>query len=35
MTVTFFSSSFREFFGFALFVVILLVRPTGLFGERA
>ncbi len=34
MTVTFFSSSFREFFGFALFVVILLVRPTGLFGER-
>jgi branched-chain amino acid transport system permease protein len=35
MTVTFLSSSFRELFGFALFVVILLVRPTGLFGERA
>jgi branched-chain amino acid transport system permease protein len=35
MTVTFLSSSLRELFGFALFVVILLVRPTGLFGERA
>lgn len=34
MTVTFASSSFRELFGFALFVVILLVRPTGLFGAR-
>ncbi len=35
LTVTFFSSSYRELFGFVLFLVILLVRPTGLFGERA
>jgi branched-chain amino acid transport system permease protein len=35
LTVTFFSSSFRELFGFVLFLVILLARPTGLFGQRA
>jgi len=34
MTVTFFSSSYRELFGFVLFLVILLVRPSGLFGKR-
>ncbi len=34
MTVTFVSSSYRELFGFFLFLVILLVRPTGLFGKR-
>ncbi len=34
LTVTFVSSSFRELFGFALFLVILLVRPSGLFGKR-
>ena len=34
MTVTFLSSSVRELFGFVLFLVILLVRPTGLFGQR-
>ncbi len=35
MTVTFVSSSMRELFGFVLFLVILLVRPAGLFGHRA
>jgi branched-chain amino acid transport system permease protein len=34
LTVTFISSSFRELFGFALFLIILLVRPSGLFGKR-
>ncbi|MGZ3514315.1 MAG: branched-chain amino acid ABC transporter permease [Thermodesulfobacteriota bacterium] len=34
MTVTFISSSYRELFGFVLFLVILLVRPSGLFGRR-
>lgn len=34
MTVTFVSSSFRELFGFILFLGILLVRPSGLFGRR-
>jgi branched-chain amino acid transport system permease protein len=34
MTVTFISSSYRELFGFTLFLVILLVRPSGLFGKR-
>jgi branched-chain amino acid transport system permease protein len=34
MTVTFVSSSYRELFGFVLFLVILLVRPSGLFGKR-
>jgi len=34
MTVTFVSSSYRELFGFTLFLVILLVRPSGLFGKR-
>jgi branched-chain amino acid transport system permease protein len=34
LTVTFVSSSFRELFGFTLFLVILLVRPSGLFGKR-
>lgn len=35
MTVTFISSSVRELFGFALFLLLLLVRPSGLFGERS
>ena len=35
MTVTFVSSSFSDLFGFVLFLVILLVRPTGLFGQRS
>lgn len=35
MTVTFLSSSVRELFGFALFLLLLLVRPSGLFGERS
>jgi branched-chain amino acid transport system permease protein len=35
LTVTFVSSSFRELFGFTLFLVILLIRPSGLFGQRA
>jgi branched-chain amino acid transport system permease protein len=34
LTVTFVSSSFRELFGFVLFLAILLVRPSGLFGKR-
>jgi branched-chain amino acid transport system permease protein len=34
LTVTFVSSSFRELFGFTLFLVILLTRPSGLFGKR-
>jgi branched-chain amino acid transport system permease protein len=34
LTVTFVSSSFRELFGFALFLVILLLRPSGLYGQR-
>jgi hypothetical protein len=28
------SSSFRELFGFLMFLGILLVRPSGLFGRR-
>ncbi len=35
MTVTFASSSLRELFGFVLFLGILIVRPSGLFGRRA
>jgi len=35
MTVTFVSSSVRELFGFVLFLLILLVRPAGLFGRRS
>ncbi len=35
MTVTFASSSLRELFGFLLFLGILIVRPSGLFGRRA
>ncbi len=34
MTVTFLNSSYRELFGFGLFLVILLIRPSGLFGRR-
>lgn len=34
VTVTFVSSSYRELFGFALFLFILLIRPSGLFGKR-
>lgn len=33
MTVTFANASYRELFGFVLFLVILLVRPKGLFGK--
>jgi branched-chain amino acid transport system permease protein len=35
LTVTFVSSSYRELFGFSLFLIILLVRPSGLYGQRA
>jgi branched-chain amino acid transport system permease protein len=34
MTVTFTNASYRELFGFVLFLVILLIRPSGLFGRR-
>lgn len=34
LTVTFLSSSYRELFGFTLFLGILLARPSGLFGRR-
>ncbi|MBI5418555.1 MAG: branched-chain amino acid ABC transporter permease [Deltaproteobacteria bacterium] len=34
MTVTFVTSSYRELFGFTLFLVVLLIRPSGLFGRR-
>jgi branched-chain amino acid transport system permease protein len=34
MTVTFTHASYRELFGFVLFLVILLIRPSGLFGKR-
>jgi len=34
LTVTFVSSSLRELFGFALFLGILMARPSGLFGQR-
>jgi branched-chain amino acid transport system permease protein len=34
MTVTFTNASYRELFGFILFLVILLVRPKGLFGKE-
>jgi branched-chain amino acid transport system permease protein len=34
LTVTFTNASYRELFGFALFLVILLIRPSGLFGRR-
>ena len=34
MTVTFVNASYRELFGFVLFLIILLVRPYGLFGRR-
>ncbi|MBI4961767.1 MAG: branched-chain amino acid ABC transporter permease [Desulfomonile tiedjei] len=34
MTVTFTNASYRELFGFVLFLVILLIRPSGLFGKR-
>lgn len=34
LTVTFINSSFRELFGFSLFLFILLTRPTGLFGKK-
>lgn len=33
LTVTFTNASYRELFGFALFLVILLIRPKGLFGK--
>lgn len=34
LTVTFASSSWRELFGFALFLAVLSVRPRGLFGRE-
>lgn len=34
MTVTFTNASYRELFGFILFIIILLVRPSGLFGRK-
>ncbi len=33
MTVTFVSASYSDLFGFVLFLLILLVRPSGLFGR--
>lgn len=33
LTVTFASSSWREFFGFGLFLGVLSIRPRGLFGR--
>lgn len=33
LTVTFTNASYRELFGFALFLAILLIRPTDLFGK--
>jgi len=33
LTVTFTNASYRELFGFTLFLAILLIRPTGLFGK--
>jgi len=34
LTVTFVNASYRELFGFVLFLVILVIRPSGLFGRR-
>ncbi|MFZ5867179.1 MAG: branched-chain amino acid ABC transporter permease [Thermodesulfobacteriota bacterium] len=34
LTVTFINASYRELFGFVLFIVILVIRPSGLFGRR-
>jgi len=34
LTVTFINASYRELFGFALFIAILVIRPSGLFGRR-
>jgi branched-chain amino acid transport system permease protein len=34
LTVTLASASYRELFGFLLFLVILIIRPSGLFGRR-
>jgi branched-chain amino acid transport system permease protein len=34
MTVTFLNASYRELFGFVLFILILVIRPSGLFGRR-
>jgi len=33
LTVTFTNASYRELFGFTLFLMILLIRPRGLFGK--
>ncbi len=30
----FISSGLRDVFGFVLLIIILLIKPTGLFGER-
>jgi branched-chain amino acid transport system permease protein len=34
LTVTLFSSALQELAGMLLFLIVLLVRPTGLFGGR-
>jgi branched-chain amino acid transport system permease protein len=34
LTVTLVNASYRELFGFVLFLVILIIRPSGLFGRR-
>jgi branched-chain amino acid transport system permease protein len=34
LTVTLFSSALQELAGMLLFLIVLLVRPTGLFGRR-
>jgi len=30
----FISSAYRDLYGFVLLILVLVVRPTGLFGER-
>jgi branched-chain amino acid transport system permease protein len=35
LTVTYFSSSLQELTGMVLFLVVLLLRPQGLFGFGA
>ena len=34
MSVAYLASSYRDAFAFAVMILILLVRPTGLFGAR-
>jgi len=34
MSVAYLASSYRDAFAFAVMILILMVRPTGLFGAR-